>query len=449
MDGPYCGSGKMLTINYKGDLYACTRFADFCLDGKERSIGNIYDGINLDKVRPFLTNSLRMQSSEQCLNCEVSGGCATCVGNNFNCSDCNTIFNRTTFHCELQKANVRACRYFWERYAEVTGEKSMREKEKERLFLDKDWRTKKAKYIYFITSDNAPAYCSYQSRPDSDVKMSGEILKKGLKFAIDHDYIPIFLGESNDIIDQFLSNHLGFQMNGAFAGGIPQRNMAVYEQADENNIIDNANTAILLIDRKTIPFLAEKAAELAEKHGRINITIRDGSTWKKEEIAEYRTQLTDLYHRLLKLYQNGRFVTVNVLNDIMQEKDIAGCGAGENAVALAPNGKFYLCPAFYYEDETNCICSLEEAEPERLFHQYRQPLCSLCDYYQCKRCKFQNIHSTGELLIASKSQCMISYTEADVAREFQQELLENGYTDIAGEKIKDITHPDPITKIRV
>ena len=54
--GIWCGSGKMLAVDAAGNFYPCTRFAQYSLRNKEAwIIGNVYDGIDKNKLRPFLT----------------------------------------------------------------------------------------------------------------------------------------------------------------------------------------------------------------------------------------------------------------------------------------------------------------------------------------------------------------------------------------------------------
>ena len=49
-----CGAGKMMALGPTGDIYPCMRYYDYSLNNKEGLvIGNIEDGIDFDKVRPF------------------------------------------------------------------------------------------------------------------------------------------------------------------------------------------------------------------------------------------------------------------------------------------------------------------------------------------------------------------------------------------------------------
>ena len=77
----WCGAGKMLAVDAAGNFYPCTRFAQYSLRDKEAwIIGNVYDGIDQNKLRPFLTLDRCTQSSPECVNCEVAEGCAWCQG---------------------------------------------------------------------------------------------------------------------------------------------------------------------------------------------------------------------------------------------------------------------------------------------------------------------------------------------------------------------------------
>ena len=110
----WCGSGRMLSIDAAGNLYPCTRFAQYSLRDKEAwTIGNIKDGIDKNKLRPFLTLDRTTQSKPECINCEVASGCAWCQGENYDAAQTHTVFERATAICKMHKARVRANNYYW------------------------------------------------------------------------------------------------------------------------------------------------------------------------------------------------------------------------------------------------------------------------------------------------------------------------------------------------
>ena len=113
-NGNWCGAGKMLAIDAMGNFYPCTRFAQYSLRDKEAWIvGNVYEGIDQNKLRPFLTLDRCTQSTPECTSCEVAEGCAWCQGENFDAAQTHTIFERSVAICKMHKARVHANNYYW------------------------------------------------------------------------------------------------------------------------------------------------------------------------------------------------------------------------------------------------------------------------------------------------------------------------------------------------
>lgn len=110
----WCGSGRMLAVDSAGYFYPYNRFAAFSLRSKRPIIiGNVDDGIDANKLRPFLTLDRTTQSPQKCIDCEVASGCAWCQGENYDAADTDTVFQRSTAICKMHKARVRANNYYW------------------------------------------------------------------------------------------------------------------------------------------------------------------------------------------------------------------------------------------------------------------------------------------------------------------------------------------------
>lgn len=131
----WCGAGRMLSIDAAGNFYPCTRFAQYSLRSKKAIIiGNIYDGIDKNRLRPFLTLDRCTQSPQKCIDCEVASGCAWCQGENYDAAETSTIYQRATAICKMHKARVRANNYYWNklyRKLELEGELEEYEKKKQ------------------------------------------------------------------------------------------------------------------------------------------------------------------------------------------------------------------------------------------------------------------------------------------------------------------------------
>ena len=130
----WCGAGRMLAVDAAGNFYPCTRFAQYSLrDKKAWIIGNIHEGIDKNKLRPFLTLDRCTQSTQECIDCEVAEGCAWCQGENYDAAESPTVYQRATAICKMHKARVRANNYYWNklfRKLELEGEREEYEKNK-------------------------------------------------------------------------------------------------------------------------------------------------------------------------------------------------------------------------------------------------------------------------------------------------------------------------------
>ena len=133
----WCGAGNMLAVDAAGNFYPCTRFAGYSLRSKKPIIiGNVYDGIDMNKLRPFLTLDRTTQSPRECIECEVASGCAWCQGENYDAADTNTIYQRSIAICKMHKARVRANNYYWNklyRKLELEGKREEFEKNKKEV----------------------------------------------------------------------------------------------------------------------------------------------------------------------------------------------------------------------------------------------------------------------------------------------------------------------------
>jgi uncharacterized protein len=115
----WCGAGKMLAVECNGDFYPCIRFAPFSLANRTYSaIGNCFDGVDFNRLRPFLGLDRISQSSQECIECSVASGCAWCQGHNYDAATRDTVFERAVYGCGMHKARVRANEYLRRRWVE-------------------------------------------------------------------------------------------------------------------------------------------------------------------------------------------------------------------------------------------------------------------------------------------------------------------------------------------
>lgn len=110
----WCGAWRMLSVDAAGNFYPCTRFAQYSLRNKKAwVIGDVNNGIDCNRLRPFLTLDRSTQSAKECLTCEIASGCAWCQGENYDAAMTDTVYQRSTAICLMHKARVRANNYYW------------------------------------------------------------------------------------------------------------------------------------------------------------------------------------------------------------------------------------------------------------------------------------------------------------------------------------------------
>lgn len=109
-----CSSGKMLAVDYQGALYPCMRFIGCPRDKRiSYAIGNIFDGLDQNKLREIKIFDTVSQSSQSCLDCQVASGCAWWQRFSDDEATFGTVYEKAIHICRMHKARVRANEYYW------------------------------------------------------------------------------------------------------------------------------------------------------------------------------------------------------------------------------------------------------------------------------------------------------------------------------------------------
>ena len=181
------------------------------------------------------------------------------------------------------------------------------------------------------------------------------------------------------------------------------------------------------------------------KVSRLNVVITDVESFTEEDFEKYKQVLQVLSEHIVKLYADGKSPQLNLLTDRMMLSTMNNCGAGDTTITLAPNGKFYICPAFYYEDEAYSIGDLEnglDIKNKQLYRLDHAPICRHCDAWQCKRCIWLNRKTTLEVNTPSHEQCVVAHTERNAARHLLSSIREEGQF-LQEMDIPEINYLDP------
>ncbi len=182
---------------------------------------------------------------------------------------------------------------------------------------------------------------------------------------------------------------------------------------------------------------------------RLNIMLTDIEAFTDEDFAAYKSLLEKLSKVIEQMYVDGKAPQLNLLTDRMMLQKMNNCGAGDTTITLAPNGKFYVCPAFYYEDEKNSVGDLKHGfgiKNRQLYKLEYAPICRHCDAYQCKRCVWLNRKTTLEVNTPSHEQCVLAHLERNASRELLNNIRKHGTFLPEQKEIMEIDYLDPFDK---
>lgn len=186
--------------------------------------------------------------------------------------------------------------------------------------------------------------------------------------------------------------------------------------------------------------------EALPKIARLNVVISDVESFDKEDLEDYRLVLQSLAREVTAQYLAGSMPQLNLLTDRMMLNGMNNCDAGWHSLTLAPNGKFYICPAFYQEDEANSVGDLAHGlkiPNPQLYQLEYAPICRRCDAYQCKRCIWLNRKTTLEVNTPSREQCVTAHLERNASRQLLAAIRQAHKDFLPDTDIKEIDYLDP------
>ena len=292
-----------------------------------------------------------------------------------------------------------------------------------------------------------------------------ETLKKGILFGmkqnlmIQYVFPDYALPEEYASVIESIDNVKIYPMGCKPITGIEDGSNADVEVA---NAVPEKIEAKNLVLRLTFSEMLKQKDEIAQHFSqglRINLCITDVEQFTDEQIETYKQVLNEWNIALLALYKQGQSPQFNLLTDRMMLEKMHNCEAGVSNITLAPNGKFYLCPAFYYDEQmkvsnqlnhhnsssNNSVGDLEKGldiPNLQLLQLDHAPLCRNCDAYQCRRCIWLNRRLTWDNNTPSHQQCVMAHIERNASRDLLNDIRKIGEF-MPNIDLKEITYLDP------
>ena len=320
-------------------------------------------------------------------------------------------------------------------------------------------------YLIILLEDTSVAYCHADNPLENKRLIPIETLKKGVLFGMKHNLMIQYVFPNYALPDEYASviesiDHVKIYPVGCKpVMGIGNSNDS--DVAVTNEVPEKAEAKNLVIRLAFSEMLVKKdeIAKLFASGIRINLCITDVEQFTDEQIEVYKNLLEEWNGALLNLYKQGQSPQFNLLTDRMVLDKMHNCEAGVSNITLAPNGKFYLCPAFYYDEQMKVDNQLNHHQPtsdysvgdlekfldipnQQLLKLDHAPLCRVCDAYQCRRCIWLNRKLTWDHNTPSHQQCVMAHIERNASRDLLNEIRKMG--DFMPEiQIKEIHYLDP------
>ena len=304
-------------------------------------------------------------------------------------------------------------------------------------------------YIVILLDDTSVSYCHADNPLTEKRLIPLEVLREAILFSMKQNLMIQFVypeyelpKEYNDLIETIDHIKIG-------------KDVLVYDSVPTNVERKNVVLRLTIAD-----FLAKQydIALLLPKVTRLNISITDIENFKDELIEDYKAALEMLNSVLLNIYKGGNQPEINILTDRLRLNEMHNCEAGVENITLAPNGKFYLCPAFYYDEQMGVSTKMNHKTKDasrsvgdlieginipnkQLLELERAPLCRICDAYHCNRCIWLNQKLTWDNNTPSRQQCVMAHIERNASRNLSNKLKDAGFA--LENEIKEIKYLDP------
>ncbi|MDY2915025.1 MAG: CXXX repeat peptide maturase [Alloprevotella sp.] len=326
-------------------------------------------------------------------------------------------------------------------------------------------------YLIILLDDTSTSFCHYDNNNVNRRLISLEDLKSGIFYAMKENLMIQFVYPDFELPQEY-KDVINTIDHSVIVSSLCE-DSALKDNADVVVVHDwtaiermNFDTDISYVLRTTKSDLFDRYRFLMPvigKVSRLNVIITDVEYFKDDDFEIYKNVLSSLSTEIEKLYVEGKSPQLNLLTDRMMLDKMNNCNAGWENITLAPDGKFYVCPAFYHAQQADGsemfiseVCEkgfsigdlksgLDIKNPQfyRLDHA---KLCRNCDAYQCKRCIWLNRKTTCEVNTPSHEQCVVAHLERNASRVLLNNIRKHGSFLPEKEEIKKIDYLDPFDK---
>lgn len=295
------------------------------------------------------------------------------------------------------------------------------------------------KYIIIQLDDTCPSFCYYPNVKKEKNLMPYDLLQQGIFFAMKENLSIQILYPSYEIPKKYQ-----IEINKIDHVEIKTEKDNQIECIEKKQNLDIHKYYIYRIAKGKYP-TKEDMTQALEKYDKVNVLLLDIDKYKTSDYYTYEQNLKEWSSIIEHQIECDKNTNLNVITDRILLKKMNNCNAGVDHITLAPDGNFYICPAFYQDNDTN-IGNINTGifiKNAQMLNIQHAPICKHCDCWHCKRCVWLNQKDTNEINTPSHEQCLNSHIE----RSYSQKLLVNCKSVFQESVIPEIDYMDPFEKL--
>ncbi len=304
-------------------------------------------------------------------------------------------------------------------------------------------------HLIILLDDTSTSYCHYEVAKTERRLIGLDDLKAGIRFAMKENLNIQFVYPDYKLPVEYLKAIDSIDHSKVMPSTCCEE-ADVVVLGDWDDEVPQSSTFIIHTNRDGLANHLSIVKEWLNTINRLNVVLTDVEAFKDDDADSYCNTLGSLAGIIVECYKSGKFVQLNLLTDRLILTGMNNCNAGVSNVTLAPNGRFYLCPAYYYENEADSVGDLKVGlviSNQHLLRLDHAPLCRKCDAYQCKRCIWQNQHLTLDANTPSHQQCVVAHLERNASRSLLAKLKDNDVILRGSYEIEEIDYLDPFKKL--
>ena len=276
------------------------------------------------------------------------------------------------------------------------------------------------KYLIVLLESRHRSFCYYEIPENTEKKViSWENLQQVVGFYQEYNVPLTFVYGESELPSDYVQLIETVEHVKIFPHGYPKEmeGIRVLEPGDNPELSISENETlppiILKIDKSRLEFFSEAVENMSGGFSRMNLILRGLETFQEDDFIRYFKVLNQAVSKIPRIFQTFGEKEISCLTDRIVLKEMNNCDAGVRHLTLAPNGRLYICPGFYYaypDEELGTLDSFEVPN-EQLYRLDHAPICLECDAFHCKRCVFLNRKITGEVNTPGREECVASHVE--------------------------------------